>query len=204
MSDNLKPWDCHPDLTEERLEQLAQFFASTRRELMSLYDRHKGDDPWSLGCRGFSWWKNRLMTLANTNEWQWLSIISPTKRFIFGIGDVPVRFYRGRISRPPEGTLASSFDELRQLSLAFPNDSHFRDLKWRFAIETGTLGESTNIIFAGLTQAGEVVSYSNIPFEAELINLKFNAPKAADTVELPAPSVMVPRISQLEGRNGGK
>lgn len=169
---------------------------------MSLYDQTKGDDAWSLGCRGFSWCKNRLMTFAQTNEWPWLSIINPSKRFIFGIGAVPVRFYRGRIDRPPMGTLTNSFDELRQLSLAFPEDPHLRDLKWRFAIETGLLGEPTNVIFAGLAQSGEVVCYSNIPFEAEIIDLPVGTPSVSDAVELPKPTVFVPHVKKVEGSNG--
>lgn len=204
MSNHMTPWDFHPDLTEDRLMRLAQFFANTRRELISLHDRTKGDDAWSLGCRGFSWWRNRLLAIANTDEWAWLSIINPGKRFIFGIGAVPVRFYRGHINRPPMGTLADSFDELRQLSLAFPDTPNLRDLKWRFAIETGHLGEPTNVIFAGLTQAGEVVCYSNIPFEAGIVDMPINTPSISDIVELPAPTVFAPQIRKAEGSNGGK
>jgi hypothetical protein len=202
MNNNIMPWDCHPDLTEERLQRLAQFFANTRRELMTHYDRTKGDDSWSLGCRGFSWCKNRLMATANSNAWPWLSIVNPTKRFIFGIGVVPVRFYRGRIDNPPMGTLTNSYDELRQLSLAFPGEPHLRDLKWRFAIETGLLGEPTNIIFAGLTQSGEVVCHLNIPYEAEILDLSLVTPKTSDAVELPEPTVFLPQIKRVEEQSG--
>jgi len=202
MNNNLMPWECHPDLTKERLSSLTLFFANTRNELMSLYDQKRGDDAWSLGCRGFSWCKNRLMMIAGKNEWSWLSVLNPTKRFIFGIGAVPVRFYRGRIDRPPMGTLANSFDELRQLSLAFPDEPHFRDLKWRFAIETGLLGEPTNIIFAGLSQSGEVISYANIPFEVEIIKLPLGSPIVSDEVVLPKPTVSAPFVKKAEIKNG--
>lgn len=202
MNLNPKPWDCHPDLSKERLLRLAQFFAHTRRELMTHYDRSKGDDSWSLGCRGFSWCKNRLVAISNTTEWPWLSIFNPTKRFIFGIGAVPIRFYRGRIDRPPMGILANSFDELRQLSLAFRDEPHLRDYKWRFAIETGHLGEPVNIIFAGLTQSGEVVCYYNVPFETEIIDLPVLMQKASDAVELPEPVVLGPQVKKVEGRDG--
>lgn len=189
-----EPWECHPDLTKERLSQMAQFFWDTRHELMRHYDKNKGDDAWSLGCRGFSWCRNRLTKLASKTDWEWLSILNPGKRFIFGIGAVPVRFYRGKIDRPPVGTLADTHDELRQLSLAFPNQPNLRNLKWRFAIETNFLGEASNIIFAGLTEFGEIACYWSIPFETKIKDFSKPEANVAQAVDLPAPTVFAPTV----------
>lgn len=187
------PWECHPDLTEERLGHVAQFFANTRRELVADHDPSKGDDSWSLGCRGNAWWRNRLLTIALRGDWPWLSVIGPGKRFIFNIGRVPVRFYRGKVDRPPSSTLAYSDAEVRQLSFAFEQASDYADLKWRFIVETGLLGEPTKVIFAGLEASGAVVCYWEVPFVADVVKLPAHSAPIAESVELPAPSVTLPR-----------
>lgn len=191
MSFPQKPSDCHPDLQEDRLSMLAQFFASTRMGVASLHDTSAGDDGWSLGCRSFARWRNNLLKKAKTGEWPWLNIVNPGKRFVFGIGVVPVRFFRGSVNRPPERTLSNSVPELNQLSLAFEDfPVSYRDLKWRFAIETGLLGEPTAIIFAGLgREDGAVVHKWNVPFIPDIIDLDLPEPKTDDMVELPPPSV---------------
>lgn len=191
MSQPENPQDCHQDLQEERLLSLAQFFASTRSAVVSLHDPLAGDDAWSLGCRGFARWRNLLIQKAKSCEWPWLGIVNPRKKFIFSIGSVPVRFYRGKIDRPPYRTLASNALELTQLSLAFATEpEQYRDLKWRFAIETDFLGEPSAVIFAGLAgEDGTVVCHWKLPFDTDNIELDLCAIRDDDIVELPAPTV---------------
>jgi hypothetical protein len=185
------PHECHPDLQEERLLSLAQFFACTRSAVVSLHDPLSGDDAWSLGCRGFARWRNLLTQKSKSGEWSWLGIVNPGKKFIFSIGSVPVRFYRGSIKRPPFRTLASNAQELTQMSLAFATeDDQYRNLKWRFAIETDFLGEPSAVIFAGLAgDDGAVVCHWKLPFDTENIEIDLGAIRDDDVVELPAPTV---------------
>jgi hypothetical protein len=193
MSFPQKPSDCHPDLQEDRLAALAQFFASTRLGVASLHDASAGDDNWSLGCRSFARWRNNLLKKVQDGQWPWLNIINPGKRFIFGIGTVPVRFFRGSVNRPPERTLVNSLPELNQLTLAFDDtQTPYRDLKWRFAIETGYLGEPTAIVFAGLgREDGSVVCKWDIPFIPDITEIEPGEPRTDDMVELPPPNILV-------------
>lgn len=192
----IQPSDCHPDLEVERLLALAQFFASKRLEVVSLHAPHMGDDGWSLGCRSFSCWRNGLIEKANSGEWPWFKIINPSKKFVFGIGAVPIRFFRGLMSKPPERTLSYSAPELRQLTLAFGDEVIFyKDLRWRFAIETDFLGEPTAVIFAGLgREDGAVVCQWNLPFSDDIFSKEPEAPRTNDIVELPAPIVFAPAV----------
>lgn len=203
MSQPKNPQDCHPDLQEEHLLSLAQFFAATRSAVVSLHDPLAGDDAWSLGCRGFARWRNLLTQKAKSGEWPWLGIVNPGKKFIFSIGTVPVRFYRGKIDRPPYRTLASNALELTQLSLAFATEpEQYRDLKWRFAIETDFLGEPSAVIFAGLAgEDGTVVCHWKLPFYTENIELDLGAIRDDDIVELPAPTVGKGTIKKLNAVN---
>jgi len=182
------PWECHPDLTESRLKSVAKFLASAGREVLTHYNPELGDDTWSLGCRRNSWWRNRLIAIAGAGDWNWLGIISPTKGFVFRIGNVPMRFYRGKTSRPPASTLSVRHDELRQLRFAF-GESEFKELKWRFAVETGLTGEPTEIVFVGHAEDGSVQCFWSIPFdEADFEDVTdIYTPPAA--VEIPAPVV---------------
>ena len=200
MSQPENPQDCHPDLQEERLLTLAQFFATTRSNVVSLHDPLAGDDAWSLGCRGFARWRNLLIQKAKSGEWPWSSILNPGKKFIFAVGSVPVRFYRGKIDRAPYRTLASNALELTQLSLAFATEpEQYRDLKWRFAIETDFLGEPSAVIFAGLAgEDGTVVCHSKLPFDTENFELDLGTIRNDDIIELPAPTV---GISVIKKRN---
>lgn len=197
------PSDCHPDLQEEHLLALAHFFASTRSGVAALHDPLAGDDAWALGCRGNARWRNLLLRKHKSGEWPWFSVLNPGKKFIFAIGSVPVRFYRGNYKRPPSRTLAQSAQELSQLSLAFSSDEqHFRELNWRFAIETDFLGEPSKVIFAALAKDdGAAVHHWELPFDKENIVLQLNDISSDDMVELPAPTVGSPTTEKKAAIN---
>ena len=187
----LRPSDCHPDLTDARLTALATFLASTRLDVVMLHEPSAGDDSWSLGCRAFARTRNLISTKALAGDWPWLTVINPGKRFIFAIGAVPIRFYRGFHTDPPARTLAFSPIELNQLSLAFDDSQVYRALKWRFAIETDFLGLPSSIMFAGLSgDDGSVVHSWPIAFD-QLTNVQAQPPRVDDVIELPAPVVGV-------------
>jgi hypothetical protein len=196
MNQPERPCDCHFDLQDDRLQLLAQFFASTRSALVALHDPISGDDSWALGCRGFARWRNQLLNKAKSGEWPWLGIINPGKKFIFSIGSVPVRFFKGSINRIPTRTLVYNFNECAQLSLAFPDGGNdYGALKWRFAIETDHFGEPSSVIFAALSGEGEdanVVFHWKIPFEMESQCIELGSIRTDDMVELPAPAVEIP------------
>ena len=191
------PSDVHPDLTDERLQALATFFASTRSAVAALHDPLAGDDAWALGCRGFARWRNLLVSRFQSREWPWFRVIDPSKRFIFAIGNVPVRFYRVNSKRAPSRTLTQSAQELAQLSLAFSTDEmQYRQLSWRFAIETDFLGEPSKVVFAALAKDDGAVVYKwEIPFEKVNVDMRLDV-RSDDMIELPAPTVGAPEVKK--------
>ncbi len=193
MQQERKPWDYHQDLKEEHLQLLAWFFGNTAAEVAANHLPESGDDSWSLGCRRNAWWRNRLLEIDRSGAWPWFSIVSPTKAFVFAIGNVPVRFYRGRLDNPPRNTLAHRDDELRQLSLAFP-DSKNGEMKWRFSIETNGKGKPVGVVFAGLKEDGTVACYWNIPFEADVVGIY----TPVDAVEIESPAVEFPGDKEIQ------
>lgn len=189
----MAPSDCHADLEVSRLAALAQFFAQSRNDTALLHDISAGDDSWALGCRSFARWRNLLIQKARTADWPWLGIINPGKRFVFSIGEVPVRFFRGSVTRPPNRTLAYSAPELAQLALAFDDiETPYAQLHWRFAIETGLLGEPTRVIFAGLTREdGSAACQWDLPFNLQGRS-QLDVSTSGDMVEMPPPAVVIP------------
>jgi len=197
-----RPSNVHPDLTDERLQALATFFASTRSSVVALHDPLAGDDAWALGCRGFARWRNLLVNKSKSGEWPWFKVLDSSKRCVFAIGNVPFRFYRGKPKRAPSRTLTQSAPELAQLSLAFSmDDMQYRELRWRFAIETDFLGEPDKVIFAALAKDESAPVYHwAIPFDKVDDDVKLDV-RDEDMIDLPEPNVIVPIIKKKETLN---
>lgn len=112
------PWDIHPALTADRLAVCARLLASARRDALAMASYELGDDPWSVGCRAYSFGRRRLARAAQSGQHNWLGILDDTHHFVFLIEDVPVRFYRGPAEEPSSRTLRRAQDEANQLTLA--------------------------------------------------------------------------------------
>jgi hypothetical protein len=164
-----QPADYHPDLTAGRLQDLAGLVYGAARSAYRRHDPHGGDDGWSLGCVRFTRCRNRLIEKDKAGGWKWFGIINDSKRFIFRVGNVPVRFCRGRVSNPPDRTLAVSSDEVYQRSLAFPEDATLAKITWRLLIETGPLGDPSKLVFAGYTSKRSVYCSWDIEIPADAL-----------------------------------
>lgn len=153
---NKLPSEFHPHLRPDRLQAIAGLIYAASHSAYRRHDPKFGDDRWSLGCVRFARCRNLILEKAKSGEWEWLGIVNDSKRLVFKVGEVPVRFCRGRVSNPPQRTLASWSDEVYQQSLAFPEDATLSKIIWRLVVETGYLGDPTKIVFAGYTDKRSV------------------------------------------------
>lgn len=101
----MTPWEFHPDLTPDRLIEIADVLRNARDGVLELHDEEHGDDSWSLGCRAYAWSRNQIVTAADEGRFDWLTIDDRGIRFIFRIGLVPIRFFRGEADEPHDRTL---------------------------------------------------------------------------------------------------
>ncbi|MCH8247879.1 MAG: hypothetical protein IH951_15950 [Bacteroidetes bacterium] len=106
--------------------------------------------------------------------------------FIFAIGEVPVRFYRGEPDEPTERTLARRYPELQQLSLAFLEEAE--PLLWRFAVETDIDGKVAAISFVGLNLSGDVSSRWEFD-RSKVVPISTALKKISEGKVLPQPSI---------------
>lgn len=140
------PWDFHLALSEERLRYCARLLANARRDAFALAARDMGDDGWSIGCRAYAFSRHRLKRVADSREHPWLRIMEDGLHFVFLIGQVPVRFYRGPASEPTARVLRRHETEAQQLQLAL-GLGEGDGLAFRIALETNDKGGVERVVF---------------------------------------------------------
>lgn len=143
------PWDIHPALTADRLTVCARLLAAARRDAIAMASYEFGDDPWSVGCRAYSFGRSRLARTAREGQYNWLGILDDTHHFIFLIEGVPIRFYRGLADEPSSRTLRQARDEADQLNLALGGCAE-AELIFRLALEAASAGEVQRVVFLAL------------------------------------------------------
>jgi hypothetical protein len=203
----MKPTDIHPALTDERLRIVAKIITDARHACVIRREAENGDNGWAVGCRAYAWICHAL-TRA-TPDYPWLSIVEggghieteagdhffwTTARFVFAIGGVPLRFYRGQADDVPSNSLRVAFPELAAKEQAFlfktptllPN-SH----ALRLAIETDDTGDVSTITLVQVLDAdAKVIGERWTIFEAEkLDNVAAFTPKKEEGKELGKPPV---------------
>ncbi|MCB4824660.1 hypothetical protein [Roseicella aerolata] len=166
------PWDLHPALTEDRLSACARLLARGRADAVAMADPWAGDDAWSIGCRAYSFSRNRLRQAAEGGRYRWLGVLDETHHFVFMIEGVPVRFFRGDAEEPSKRTLRQQESEAEQLALALGDAGGSEGLMFRLAVETGEGGEVTRVVFLALRgEAGHVECFWPIPLDnADLLS----------------------------------
>ena len=188
------PWEYHPDLAEDRLVIIARCIEHAYDDAIGRHDETIGDNGWTFGCTAFQFCRFRITKAIDSKKHEWLGDEDRSPQFIFRIGEISVRFYKGDAEDPNVRTMRRTFPELKQLDLAFP-DEEARRLLYRFAIEVDIDGSILAIKFVGLL--GERVPLCwDIPYKSSIVSIPPLAEAAAEGVELPAPLVEIPGEEQ--------
>jgi hypothetical protein len=183
-----QPWDYHPELTIDRLVEVANLIVKGRDNAVEHHNEEIGDDEWVLGCRAFQLARAEILRAAASGRHEWLTIINDSKQLVFAIGSIPVRFYRGLAEEPNERTVRQSYPELKQLSLAFIEKPELEGLAFRFAVETELDGSVQSVKFVGLR--GDVAECCfEVPIEQKVVRLSAVALAREEGVALDAPNV---------------
>jgi hypothetical protein len=193
----MTPWEHHPALTRDRLVAIAKCIQKGRNSALDRYDPAVGCDPWTVGCEAFAFQKHEIIDASL--HFEWLEILNPSMEFVFSIGGVPVRFYRGEANEPHERTLRQTHAELLQMPL-FSSEELVRltdEPLYRFAVETDIDGSVAQVSFIVLDGAAPVLNWV-IPLDAPFGKVTPLRPEEPDGVELPPPSVGKPKKDEKE------
>jgi hypothetical protein len=130
------PFEAHPDLTPQRLALLSRIARKVWKKVQRAHRPKEGDAEWGFGCRFNERMRAALRFLADGHPW--LRLIERRLHFVFCIGAVPARFYRGEAKRPKKNYMIRRPKEVNEQQTAFPYND---DAKWlyRFAIEAESI-----------------------------------------------------------------
>jgi hypothetical protein len=194
----MTPWEHHPALARDRLILIAQLIQRGRNLALDRFDPGVGCTAWTLGCEAFVFQRHQIIEAAEDIDW--LGILDPTMQFVFSIGGVPARFYRGEPEEPNTRTLRQTFSELHELSL-FSADELVKltpEPLYRFAVETDIDGSTAAITFVVLGGDTPLLTWS-IPLDEPVTKISPLWVEGSEGVELPAPIVGVPTRKKKDG-----
>lgn len=184
------PWEKFPALTEERLRIVAEMIRDVRHQVVLTHEPVLGDDEWVLGCRAYKRSCYAIAKGAVGEHKAWLSVIeddvrrlardtmapavlNPELHFVFGIGETPLRFYRGSADEQTDKSLKRRYPEVTayQAVLDFVGEPEF-DNVLRLVVETDEQGEVARVVLVELDADGN----PHVPYT---IPLDTTAPKVA-------------------------
>lgn len=152
------PEELHPDLQWDRLQEVAQALVDIRDDVVSLHDPDAGDGSWSLGCRVYERSCNALRAMEEDTPWLAVQTAPNSLAFLFLIGVVPCRFYKGEADVRAAQVTRMRGDEVRQLEIAFPDDYPAMNCTWRFVVETTPEGGPLRVALTRVDGLGAPVA----------------------------------------------
>lgn len=197
----MTPWEHHAALTRDRLITIGKLIERGRNNALDRLDPGIGCTPWTIGCEAFAFQKFEIYQAAGNTDW--LEIIDPSMQFVFSVGGVPVRFYRGEPDDPTARTLKQSFSELKQLSL-FGADELVKlttEPAYRFAIETDIDGALTAVTFVVLAGETPMLTWQ-VPLDEPVTKVSPLWIEGSEGVELPAPAISIAATKTKTKKDG--
>lgn len=180
-----KPWELNPKLTEEYILTIANFIKYVRSEVIELHDEEiLGDTALGLGMRCYEVCKERIK--RKIGEWNWLSVITPSGRFTFGINGIPVRFVRNDPKELPDQKLVMSSETLKQIDWIKEHnqcDTQYAEIRWFFVFDTYYKKPADNVYFVGYSETGEIICQYQIILEDKVTLLTSINPQKSQAVE---------------------
>jgi len=130
----------HPDVTTKRLAFLARLIAGVWKKVRNAHKPVEGDTMLGYGVRFHERMCHALRQAAL--KFSWLRLIERRRHFVFTIGAVPFRVYRGHAKRPKKNYLVRQQREQDQQTLAGI------EFEWccRLAVEGVAANQTPNVI----------------------------------------------------------
>jgi hypothetical protein len=153
----LIPSEISTSLTSDRLNVIARRILDVLDDALRTASTDL-DCPYSRGTLSWARIKNALLLLAESGQYQWLSIKHAGLDLVLGVGNESVRFFIDDHENPKKmRVLNPTSAEAHQLQL-FEDVSHSEYL-WRFIIERAISDDDEHqVYFVGYEQYGSLVA----------------------------------------------
>ncbi|MBY6208733.1 MULTISPECIES: hypothetical protein [Halomonas] len=176
---------------------MAELIRDVRASAVDSYAPEEGDTTKSLGFTAYERTRSIICSTAGTPGFEWLSVLTPDRRFTFRIGDTPVRFWKGIAERLPGSKLLRSEEALRQTELNF-HDEPINSLIWYIIVETGPDKLVERAYLIGFTEHGIQHINWEIPIKGKITTLASAEDSKTEGVE------MVSAAARLRKKDKGK
>ena len=141
MPTNLHPSDYYPDLTEERLQAVANHLLDVRYNALAVL-QSEYDNNYTRECTVFGRQREMLIRLALKRTYPWLELNHAGMDITFSIGRVPCRFFTDDPNHPQK----HGFFRRNQVDQLFaPEDT--QPVVWRFVIERSITEDDEDQIY---------------------------------------------------------
>ena len=193
------PVSFHSDLTEDRITKIGNLIITAYHESLEFFNEDKGDDRWTHGCRRYKWACKNIREAIDADGYGYLSLLEDTgNKFIFLIGEVPVKFKCTNPEDPNENVLKQSQSEMQQLSLLEYGDiKHPGQLVWRMAVEDDFDGNPIRLALLGIDESKTTRCYWELPKDKLVPQIVPIHDNKADGVEI-APAKVGLRTNEKE------
>lgn len=195
-----KPWDIHPDLTEERLNTIAEVFCKVWEGVIAEHRPDKGDRMWGQGCKGYD--RSCGMITILSDRYEWLDVLSPGDhlKFIFTIGGVSLRFCKNDM-----GLLNENISHRDQIELQFSVstlqiDPSNLDHVWRIVVVPDEDGRVDFVSFRQVTTNGSTSLEYNV-YNTEAVSVPDSLPEGVD-LDSPIVDLDSPHVGIEENHEG--
>lgn len=167
------PWQAHKDLTEKRLIIIAEGLLNVRHDTYAELATNL-DDNYSRGCATFGRQRQWLMQLAQSGQYDWLTLASPAMDLTVNIGSIPVRFFTDDHDSPKK----PGYFKRNDVDQLFYTDDT-RPVVFRFVVEPAATSEDEDrVFFLGHNVYQEVVvEWQYRPRTAIIHPVESNAPQ---------------------------
>jgi hypothetical protein len=203
----------HPDLTRERLALLARIILDVWSSVVRDHNPDAGDGEMVFGVQIFERCLNKVRAAALANDDAWLRSLVDRLHYVFTVGAVPLRVFKGKISKLKGRYRRRRDEEQKAHHGAFKLYKDVDDICFRVVIEETTpaaeAGKTTSkpartarvaLVKYSLNTGSPLEAWDLTTFEAIVVPVQMDlplereAPKRAKNAPAKPESIMPPGV----------
>lgn len=189
------PWEISPALLPDRLQALAVAAQQARDGVIDLRDDR--DDAWCCCCRAYTWTRAAFGAVQRGVGASWMRTRSSGLAFTFYVGNVPMKFYRGKAEQPKTSSLRSGVREmLAQSRLDFLEEEIQGEGNagwfWLMAIDTDVDGRVLDVVVFQANANRDIRNEWSVPLDGRVVAVSTVSDVRRDGVDQEPADIGIP------------